>query len=204
MTIKGFVERVLEYPSKYTDKFGKPKPSMWAMYVDNQRFGCGPTKPPAAGTYVSFEATETEKGWNVDGATLKQETPPSGQSPKVSTPAAAAASHSVVADNRQDSIIYQSSRKDALEWTGYLLQHGLIDFGKAKGAQKIAIAEIFLDTYTKRFFDDCKRLSPPESSGPQRAVAPDGVQELAKPAAKAAVAPPAEAEEPAFGDELPF
>lgn len=202
MIIKGYVEKVQEYPSKYTDKFGKPKPSMWAMYVDNTRYSCGIVRPPAVGTYISFESTQDEKGyWNADGSTIKQEAAQQAASPPTHPEPKAAGA--IFVDNRQDSIIYQSSRKDALEWTGYLLQHGLIDFGKAKGAQKIELAEIFLDNYTKRFFDDCKRLSPPEHNSPVDAELPDGVQELAKPARKAkAVVETSSTGD--FEDDLPF
>lgn len=196
MLIQGVVERVQEYPSKYQDKWGKPKPSMWAMIVDNTRYSLGTVKPPAQGTSVRFEATQDEKGyWNADGSTLATQ----AASTPTAAPAATAQAGKVV-DLRQDSIIYQSSRKDSLEFVSMLLANGLIDFGKAKGAQKIEMVEIFLDTYTTRFFDDCKRLAPPEHNSPVDAEPIAEAQALAKPARKAK---PVEATE-GFEDDLPF
>lgn len=197
MLIQGVVERVQEYPSKYQDKWGKPKPSMWAMVVDNQRYSLGQVKPPAQGTSVRFEATQDAKGyWNADGSTLSTVT--------AAQPAQAVAAKSPtvsVTDLRQDSIIYQSSRKDSLEFVNMLLANGLIDFGKAKGAQKIEMVEIFLDNYTTRFFDDCKRLSPPEHGSPVEAEPIAEAQALAKPARKAKAVEPVDSFE---DDDLPF
>ena len=199
MLVQGIVEKVQEYPSKYQDKWGKAKPSMWAFFVDNTRYSAGNVKPPAVGSNVSFEAAQDEKGyWNADGSTIK-----TGPAVVAEKPAAVVGMGGKVPafnDVRQDSIIYQSSRKDALEFVGMLLQAGLIDFGKAKSASKTDIVEIYVDNYTTRFFDDCKRLAPPEHGSPVDAQLPDGVAAIAKPA-RAKKAEPAVEE---FEDDLPF
>jgi hypothetical protein len=106
-------------------------------------------------------------------------------------------------DVRQDSIIYQSSRKDALEFMKILTDGQLIDFGNAKGAQKIELLEVYLDHYTTRFMEDVKRLAPPEHDSPVGAAAPAEATALAKPARKAKEAAPATSEEE-WDDELPF
>lgn len=197
MLIQGVVERVQEYPSKYQDKGGKPKPSVWAMVVDNTRYSLGTVKPPAQGTSVRFEATQDAKGyWNADGSTLTTAAPQAQAYAAVASKVPTVS----VTDLRQDSIIYQSSRKDSLEFVNMLLANGLIDFGKAKGAQKIEMVEIFLDNYTTRFFDDCKRLAPPEHNSPVDAEPIAAAQALAKPARKTK---PVEATED-FEDDLPF
>lgn len=199
MLVQGVVEKVQEYPSKYQDKWGKAKPSMWAFFVDNIRYSAGNVKPPAVGSNVSFEAAQDDKGyWNADGSTIKvsqavtnTQAPPVGQIPNKTL---------AFNDVRQDSIIYQSSRKDALEFVGMLLNAGLIDFGKAKSASKTDIVEIYVDNYTTRFFNDCKRLAPPEHDSPVDAEPIAAAQALAKPTRAKKAEPVAEE----FEDDLPF
>lgn len=215
-TVSGYIEQVVERPSKYKWPNGQQKASMWSMRVDNVNYGCKNTKPPAEGTYVQFEASQNDAGyWDADGTSIK----PSDMAP-APTPAAvpqqAAASFvpqaapagrspgAIAADTRQDSIIYQSSRKDALELIKALLNKDMLDFGKAKVAQKIEIVEVYLDQYTVRFFEDAKRLAPPEHDNPINATSPDEVTELARPPRKARVELPPILDEGDFEDQVPF
>jgi hypothetical protein len=176
MLITGYVERV-------TNKNG-----IWAVVVDNIRYGFYKTEPKCKeGDYVSFEADQKGDFWNAKPPTLKRAVAPAdapkpyGASDSIpSTPGVANTAPAKAAwvpdKDRQDSIIYQSARKDGLEFVSTLIAAGLIDFGKAKVADKIGIAEMYVDKYTLRFFEDTKRLSPPAST----------VGETAAPAAKAA------------------
>lgn len=206
MLKSGMIEEVYERPSEYKWPNGKPKPSLWSMKVDNVRYGCKNTRPPAKGTYVEFEATQGGNGyWDADGSTIKEIEPPAMHiipyEEAVSKPVTQNKTSYV--DVRQDSIIYQSSRKDAVEFLRILTDKDLIDFGKAKGAQKIEILEVYLDHYTTRFMEDVKRLAPPEHDSPVGATAPAEATALAKPARKTKEAAPAAPEEE-WDDELPF
>lgn len=206
MTIAGFVEKLQEYPSQYKDKFDKPKPSMWAAIVDNTRYTLGNHKwaPVKEGEYISFEASQDAKGyWVADVSTLKKEAAPEKAVAETAGPVTnAGVTRSVANDPRQDSIIYQSQGTRALNFVDLLLRNNLIDFGKAKGAQKIEIVEIYMDNYTQRFFDDVKRLAPPEHDSPVDAETAAAVTAIAKPVRKPkAEAPASDGFE---DDDLPF
>lgn len=203
--VTGFVESRVERPSQYKWPDGKPKPSMWSMRVDGTNYGCKNTKPPEEGSYVRFEATQDGNYWNADGSTIQKIEVPTAPvamtyAQALSAPVSAPTAGAKVADPRQDSIIYQSSRKDAMELIKALLDKDLIDFGKAKLAQKIELVEVYLDHYTVRFMEDVKRLAPPEHESPVNATAPEEATAIARPPRKARVV---QEEFPDDGD-IPF
>jgi len=201
--VVGFVEKVTEYPSKF-----KGKDSAWAAIVDNVRysFGFSRWQPVKEGEYVGFEASQDAKGyWVADLSTIKKEQAPAKQTGSSSQRAAASSGVAPAGDLRQDSIIYQSQGTRAVAFVDMLLRNSLVDFGKAKGAQKIELVEVYVDHYTKRFFDDVKRLAPPEHESPVDAEAPAEVTAIAKPPRKKVAAPAAEEDEGDFADDvLPF
>lgn len=151
MNISGVVEKVVERPGKYG--------SMYSMKVDNTFYGTKGKKPPCKeGDYVTFEATQSDKGyWDANPDTIKGAINVAGKAAETTPPATRAW---VPDTDRQNSIIYQSSRKDALELVGVLLQNNLIDLGKAKKADAIELVEGYVDRYTLRFYEDTRRLSP--------------------------------------------
>lgn len=200
MLKNGMIEEVYERPSQYKWPNGSPKPSMWSMKVDNVTYGCKNTKPPAKGTYVQFEAAQDGQYWNADGSTIKEIDPPA----MAATAKTTTKSASAFVDVRQDSIIYQSSRKDALEFLNVLANKDLIDFGKAKGAQKIELLEVYLDHYTTRFMEDVKRLAPPEHESPVTASAPMEATAITKPARKAKEPMTTSQDSDFEDDDLPF
>lgn len=55
--------------------------------------------------------------------------------------------------DRQNSIVYQSSRKDALELVGLLLTSGALKLSKTP-AKQVGEIELAVDRYTAQFFDD--------------------------------------------------
>jgi hypothetical protein len=61
-------------------------------------------------------------------------------------------------NDRQNSITYQSARKDALQFVQILQEAGKIDLGKLKGAEAIEALEVYVDNYTERFYQDTKDL----------------------------------------------
>jgi hypothetical protein len=150
--IKGQVERVVETPGKFGPMFG--------VYVSGTRYGSGKTSQGAMpGDWVEFSASQNAKGyWDIDKGTLKPSAAPAGATafaPSVSK-APNVVSGTTWKDDRQDSIIHQSSRKDALHFLQILMDGNLIDFGKAKNADKIDIMEAFLDKYTDHFIEEVK------------------------------------------------
>ncbi len=197
MQVTGFIENVYENQTKWKWPDGSPK-CMYAATVDGTRYSFkNKNITSLKGKYVSFEAEQNGDYWNANPDSLKTldaPTPKQGVS-NGKLPAMPSS------DTRQDSIIYQSSRKDAIEMVNAMLAAGLIDFGKAKGAQKMELYEVYVDHYTVRLYNDTKRLAPPEHANPKDAEAPEEAQALARPARKAK----APVEEQEFhDDEIPF
>jgi hypothetical protein len=193
MLVKGYVESVVETPSKFTDKTGKRKPSFWRIKVDNVMYGCGNSQPQCKeGDYVTFDAEQKGEYWNADVATLKPAKPdprePAADHPAVpiaggwkTNPEAETRAERL---HRQDIISYQAARKDALEIVTALLAKDMIDFGKAKGAQKQAIVDILVDNYTVRFFEETAALAPEPKDSPVEAAYGEGVETMRKPAGR--------------------
>lgn len=150
MLITGYVERV-------TNKNG-----IWAVVVDNVRYGFYKTEPKCKeNDYVSFEADQKGDFWNAKPATLKRAQPPAGQAQSDTAPAK---STWVPDAARQDSITFQSARKDALQLVEILAAKDLIDLGtKSKKADAIGVIELYVDRFTERFFEDTKLLKPATS-----------------------------------------
>jgi len=72
-------------------------------------------------------------------------------------PAAAPGTPYAAVGDRNNSIIYQSSRKDALALVGLLAQTGALKLPAAQAAKAGAV-EAALDRYTALFFDDVSTL----------------------------------------------
>jgi len=159
--INGQVERVVEKQGK----FG----AMFSLLVNGNWYGTGKTsggvKP---GDYVEFAAETNARGFtDVVKGTLKPAPAPAGKTASVAAPAASSNSY----DSRQDSIVFQSSRKDALAFVGLLLTAGKLDFGKAKGADAIAVLEAYVDKFTEHFVAEAKSGEPYPSQADDKAAA---------------------------------
>jgi len=133
---------------------------MHRFVADNVQYGTGKVAAPVKeGDYIEFEAEQKGQYWNADPRTIKQLAKPT-----VPSNVEVAPKRTWVPDtDRQDSIIYQSSRKDSIETVKLLIESNALDFGKAKTvAQKVELVEMYIDKFTVRYFDDTKRLAPPE------------------------------------------
>lgn len=150
---EGVVERITETAGRYG--------SMYAFIVDNVRHGTKSRKPACReGDYVEFNSTQNGNFWDADANSIKAKAQPDTPPPT----AAATKTKAWEPDtSRQDSIVYQSSRKDALEFVKLLVQAGCVDMGKAKKADQIELMESYVDRYTSRFIEDVTRLSPPKT-----------------------------------------
>lgn len=125
------------------------------------------------GASVSFEAEMGRNGKSVyvSDATLKSVAPPAP-----ATPAGNTGGGGSFAD-RDNSIKYQSSRKDALAMVGLLVSTGaLFDPSKPPARTKLAgIIEDAVDRFTALYFDDIEELGAlnrvPVPEAPEKAPA---------------------------------
>lgn len=154
----------------------KPPHMTYSFKVNGTRYGTYKTPPGIKqGDNISFYATEKGGFWNADvksiGVVPDTTANPSVSSNSVSAAVGGARSGSVNSyDSRQDSITYQSARKDALTFLTLLQTTGSLDLGKAKTkASMIEVLETYVDKYTERFVEDTKNL------GHKIAVDTDGV-----------------------------
>lgn len=176
--VKGTVQQVKDKTTQYG--------VMYDVRVDGKWYGAGKNHPGVvAGDMVEFVAKANGNFSNVQGGINKIE----GETVNVSrgtvaTPAAAPAyvapqKYSGGNDDRQSSIILQSSRKDALEFLQVLIAAGALPMSdstaaKAKVSRQGAL-EALLDDYTARFYQDIQELgkrfidvppAPPASTEP--------------------------------------
>jgi hypothetical protein len=169
MIVAGRIDRVVERETK----FGK----MYSLQVAGEFYGLGKALGGvAAGDFVEFEAEKNERGYlDIKKGTIKPGTAPAAAPVKAVSnntgSTTGSGQTSGYSDNRQDSIVYQSSRKDALEFVSMLREEGLIDYGKAKGADKIAILETYVDKTTEHFIAEVKQGKAFPSQGEPKAAA---------------------------------
>lgn len=150
MIVSGQVERVNSRDTQY----GKS----YSVLVEGKWYGTGKTAMGTNnGDWVAFEAEENKRGfWDVLKGTMKPAPAPASASKPVAQGSTAIAAVPYV-DKRQDSIIYQSSRNAAIPFVELLHTVGAIEYGKAKGAQKQAIVELYVDKYTDHFVEETNK-----------------------------------------------
>lgn len=163
MIITGYVEQKV---GKGTDKG-----VIWALKVDGTRYGFYTTEPKCKeGDYVSFEAVQKGDFWNANAKTLKPATPQAGTPASTAAQAAPAPTRAgtkpwVPDDKRQDAISYQAARNSAIETLKLMASVNALPIpAKGKEGEKYDITLSILDELTMRYFDDTKRLSPPQSN----------------------------------------
>jgi hypothetical protein len=158
---------------------------MHSFKVDNVNYGTKGTAPPCRqGDFVEFLAVQNAKGYmDADAKTIKvlptTSAPPAPAAEAAPTAAPAASRPVSTHVDRNDSIVYQSSRKDAIHTVEVLVASGAIDLGAKKGAAKIEIIEMHIDKLTARYIEDVKRGTPPEHpvDGPKTRKAPTKTDE---------------------------
>lgn len=158
----GFVKRI-------NSKTGQGKRGPWTLYsmltiaddgVESGWVSLGFDKPPfMEGDYISYDTNKTDRGLDYVSGSFKKLVPPAKETSQTlaqSDKAPAKAQSSYV--DRNDSIVYQSSRKDALALVGLLLEHdGLpVSASAAKAGQAKRFEEIkgFVDKLTVEYFND--------------------------------------------------
>lgn len=123
-------------------------------------------------------------------------------------------------EGRQNSIVFQSARKDALEFVKLLGTLNLMELKGSKSDQMGAV-ELYVAKFTEQFYDDTSELkaSTPnfdKSDKMRKAPEPEAVKTTANAGAKPRGRPPAKPKEPeyeehddinddpAFDDDIPF
>lgn len=152
--IEGFLEET-------DSKSGTGKRGQWTVYkgkIQGKWYSFGFIKPPVAkGDYGSF-VIEEENGYQVIKSAAKIAPP--------ATPAAAAKGASTPqasrTGDRNDSIVYQSSRKDALVLVGLLISQNALPVSEAKTkagtAKRYEEIMALVDKLTVQYFYDVNTL----------------------------------------------
>lgn len=178
MIITGVVEKIYANQTKVG--------TTYKIVVDGQGYGLYKTKPPCSeGDYITFVAEQKGDFWNANPNTIKK-----AEGDPAKPVAAVQASYATKQDDRQDSIIYQSSRKDALHFLEVAVAAGAVDLGSKTGGKKIEALQVFVDKQTQRYFEDVKNLGHEE--------------EAPKPVTKAVPKPKPVEEEAEFVDDEPL
>jgi hypothetical protein len=127
---------------------------------DPTYYGCGEDNPRAHGAQeggtVSFEWKENAKGKAVvtKGSVVASNDAPAQAE---AAPVPSASNAAPAADYRQKSIIFQSSRKDAIELVSLALNLGAVALPKTV-AKQFEFIESLVDAKTNQFFDDAVSL----------------------------------------------
>lgn len=152
----GIVEAVFEFPGKFGPMYSI------RLEADDSKYGCKGTKPNCnEGDLVEFNWSTNNRGYpDVDLSSLVVAEVNAASTPAPETANTPAASPGRQAfDRKQNVIIYQSSRKDALEFFKTALEAGFVDI-PAKGslADKWQACRIFVDELTNDFADDAAKV----------------------------------------------
>jgi hypothetical protein len=171
------------YVKKVNTKTGSGKRGPWTLYsgileLDNGTesgwISFGFERPPFnEGSYISIETQETERGLDYvagSGKVLPPPSKPAASVPAAGSTAAPAKQSGYVGTaskpsgfvDRNDSIVYQSSRKDAIALIALLLEHDALPMSAstAKAGQSKRFEEIqaYADKLTVQFFHDVGSL----------------------------------------------
>jgi hypothetical protein len=159
------------YVKKVNTKDGKGKRGPWVLYsciieqddgTESGWISCGFDKPPfAEGSYISLETSKDGNYTNLVPGSVKQLDPPKrapASTPVAPTSSAAAPERKGAYVDRNDSIVYQSSRKDAIALVSLLLEHDALPLSTATAKSGIAkrFDEVtaFVDKLTVQYYGD--------------------------------------------------
>lgn len=162
--ITGFVRRI-------NTKIGTGKRGPWTLFslmlekddgTESGWISAGFDKPPfAEGSYITIDTVQTDRGTDYVKGSYKHASPPTappaakGIATGVGPKAPSASSGHV---DRNDSIVYQSSRKDALALVALLLEHDALPVSastaKAGQAKRFEEIKAFTDKLTVQFYGD--------------------------------------------------
>lgn len=147
------------YSLKLQDKDGE----MLAGY-----YQCGFDAPPCKdGDYIKLDATPKGDNWEVVKGSIKVSKNPPAKPAAPAQEKSAGKSEGYNSPDRQNSIVYQSSRKDAVETVALLLEHGALKLVKADtkagAASRFDLITAAIDKVTVAYFNDVTTLRKLES-----------------------------------------
>lgn len=133
-----------------TRKVANGTKTAYDIFVTGQKYGAGLWAPKAKeGDYVTFNANQSQYGWDVERGTLKVGKAPAGAAAAPSPVRAAVNSF----DARQDAISRQAASNTAIAWVGFLHTAGALPVGsKTKGALQQTLDTIRME-YEKKFYE---------------------------------------------------
>lgn len=139
--------------NKISTKQGVGKNGPWTMYnleIDGTWYGCGFNNPNVPeGSFVEFDVVQKGQYTNANNVRLAQGMSAPQTPQAASTPAAPAQAPRV--NSRDVSIQYQSSRKDAIQTLGVLLESEAIKL-PAKQADKYDAAMALIEEITAQYY----------------------------------------------------
>lgn len=147
----GIVAVVNERPGKYGPMYSVK------LEGDETWYGTKGTKAQVnPGDNIEFNFSVNPRGYSdadVDSISVLEAAPAVAEAPSGGTVAAAPSAGRVAFDRKQAVIVYQSSRKDALELIGLAAAQGLVDFPK-KGtvADNFNALRMFVDEATNDYY----------------------------------------------------
>lgn len=135
--VNGIVERI-----NNANRGGR---KVFSVLVDGQWYGGFWNDAPncGEGDHVEFDATQNGNFWNANPNTLRRVSAAQTAAPAATTAGTGnSVASSPAGGNRQESIVYQSSRKDAIELVGILLQNDILTLPTKKADKMAAVLDI--------------------------------------------------------------
>ncbi len=153
-----------------TRKVSNGTKTAYDIVVNGQKFGAGLWAPKAKeGDYVTFNANQSQYGWDVERGTLKVGKAPKGEIAAQTSAKVGAAVSSF--DSRQDAISRQAASNTAIAWIAALHSAGALALpaSKTKGAAMAALDTVRRE-YEKEFYEantgnEWKDIRPKTSTG---------------------------------------
>lgn len=139
-SVTGFIDFINERETS----FGK----MYDLKVNGTNYGVGKFKPKGfdKGDYVTFEAEQKGKYWNLKSGSIRKLDKPAGVAP------AKASSTGGFSDSRQTVISKQAALNTSLAMVKLLIDGGAVPFGNAKTDKKADIVEKLVFDYAAKFY----------------------------------------------------
>lgn len=165
-----------------TRKVSNGTKTAYDIYVAGQKYGAGLWAPKAKeGDYVTFNANQSQYGWDVERGSLKVGKAPPAEARAATSAKVAGAVSSF--DTRQDTISRQASSNTAVAWIAALIAAGAlpISTSKSKGSQQEAM-DVLRQQYEKEFYEantgnEWKDIRPKTSSDSEEAEFDDSDSE---------------------------
>lgn len=156
-------------------KIGKGKFGFFLMLGERDGFYFNTKFEPKVGEGDVVGIDYTPKGdtrGNVSKVTMLTD----NGGPKGATAAPASTSRYSASPDRQDSIVYQSSRKDALVFLGLLVEQGGVKLAGAADAKRLQLTEL-LDEITVEFFKAAEKPRESNALSTEASVAKDSADD---------------------------